>query len=108
MRTNNGFWIFESNLLSTLLILSHLVSYEFDSSDFDAIKFGLEDTSADKDIWYDYQLIGDDIIDMKIAYEEDDRDIIFFSLLFEKDLADKINLIIDIVQEFDVKVRNKN
>lgn len=102
----NGFWIFESNFISSLLILSHLANYEADNNDFDAIKFGLVGTSADKRIWYDYQLIGSTIIDIQVAYDENDSSIIFFSLSFDQNLAEKIEFMIYIVQEFNVNHRN--
>ena len=44
------FWIFEQNLVPTLLILSHLVGYDFDDDDFNAIEYGLTGTSNERDL----------------------------------------------------------
>lgn len=94
------FWIFRQKLLSTLLLLSHLVDYDFDNNDLDAVEYGLTGTS-NKNIWWTYQLIGKTTIDLRFACDEDETDIIFIQLSFGKFLRGQVDLIIYVVQEFD-------
>jgi len=101
--TTEGFWIFEQNLLPTLLILSHIVGYAFDEDEFTAIEYGLTGTSDEKNIWWTYQFIGDKTIDIRFARDEDNKDIIFIDLLFDKDLVGQVGLTIYIAQDFNLQ-----
>ena len=107
--TNNAtkdFWIFKQNLLPTLLIFSHLVGYDFDDDDLNAIEYGLTGTSNEKNIWWSYQLVGDRTINLRFAYDEENNDIIFFRLSFDKDLCGQVDLTIFMVLEFDLQHRH--
>ena len=98
-----GFWIYEQDLLPTLLILSHLVGYDFGDDDLNAIEYGLTGTSDEKNNWWTYQFIADQTIDLRFARDEDNTDIIFIQLSFDKDLYGQVDLAIYIVQEFNLR-----
>lgn len=100
------FWIFQKNLYSTLLILSEVIGYDIDDDDFNAIDYGLQGTSDEKNIWWYYQLIGDHTIYLQLAKDEENTDIVFIQLTFEEQLSKQVNLVIFVVQEFDLKYRH--
>jgi hypothetical protein len=102
----NGFWIFEPNLVPTLLLLSHCIKYDVSSNDLDAIEYGLTSTSSEQDVWWTYQLTGDKIIDMEFARDEENTDIIFIRLSFDKELSAQIDLCIFMVENFFIQTRN--
>ena len=81
------FWIFEPNLVWTLLLLSHLAKYDVDSDDLNAIKYGLTSTSKEQNIWWNYQLTGNKTIDLRFALDEENTEIIFIELSFDKELS---------------------
>ncbi|KJH70683.1 hypothetical protein [Aliterella atlantica] len=60
-------WIYEENLKLLLETLSCLVDYSFDESDWVAFNIGIVNTNVEKDEWYEYQLIGKQTIEVKIA-----------------------------------------
>ena len=94
------FWTFEYNLVSLLLILSELIKYSFDNGDLDAIKDGLITSSKEKNIWFDYSLIGKETIFLKMANDDESTDIIFINLTTINEVLEKIDLVIYITQEF--------
>ena len=99
------FWIFKQNFYPALLILSHLIGYEFKDDDLNAIKYGLAGTSDEKNIWLAYQLRGISNFDLHFAHDEGDTDIIFIRLSFDKKLSEQVDLTIFLVQEFDLLLR---
>ena len=100
------FWFFEPNLVPVLLLLSHIIKYDFDSSDLDAIKYGLTSSSREKNLWWAYQLIGEKTIDMQFARDDDNTDIIFIQLTFDKALAPQVELCVFMVQDFFISHRH--
>jgi hypothetical protein len=94
------FWVFETNLVWTLFLLSHIAKYDIGSSDLEAVKYDLTATSQEKDLWTTYQLIGTEKIDLRLAREEDNTDIIFIKVSFDKKLLSQIDFCIFIVQDF--------
>jgi hypothetical protein len=104
--TTREFWVFEPNLVWTLFLLSHVVKYEVDSDDINAVKYGLTSTSKEKSIWWTYQLIGTKTIDLRFSRSEEETDIIFIELSFDKELSAQIDLCIFVVQDFHLQHRN--
>jgi hypothetical protein len=100
------FWVFEPNLVWTLLLLSHVVKYDLDNNDVNAVKYGLTSTTKGKNLWWTYQLTGDQTIDLRFAREAEDTDIIFIELHFDKKLSAQIDLCIFVVQDFYLQHRN--
>ncbi|GEM_PF-2839804 len=100
------FWVYEPNLVWTLLLLSHIVKYNIGSDDLNAVKYGLTSTSQEKDLWWTYQLIGKEKIDLSFTRKEENTDIIYIKLSFDKKLETQIDFCIFIVQEFHLQHRN--
>ena len=104
--TTNEFWVFEPNLVWTLFLISHVIKYDIDSDDLNAIKYGLTSTSKEQDLWWNYQFIGNETIDLRFARDEENTDIIFIELSFDKKLSAQIDLCIFVVQDFYLQHRN--
>lgn len=102
----NDFFIWKPGLLSTLLILSEIVSYRFDDSDFDAIEYGLQGTSDEERKLFDYKLTGQQTMALDMAYDAEDRDMIHFRLQYPATLHAQVDLGIYVVQCFDLKPRH--
>ncbi|AFD08606.1 hypothetical protein [Solitalea canadensis] len=100
------FWIFEPDLNCTLLLIAHVAKYDIDSDDLNAIIYGLTSTSQEKDIWWTYQFVGNKIIDLCFARDDDNTDIIFIELSFSKELSSQIDLCIFAVQDFYLQQGN--
>ena len=49
-------WIFEHNLRAWLEIVARALGSDFDSDDWDAVRFGIKVTNVENDSWYDYPL----------------------------------------------------
>lgn len=102
------FWVFEPNLVWTLYLLSYIAKYDIGSGDLDVVKYDLTATSQEKDVWCTYQLIGAEQIDLSLAREEEDTDIIFIKVSFDKKLVSQIDFCIFIVQDFYLDHRNRH
>ena len=100
------FWIFEPNLVWTLFLLSYIAKYEIGSDDLDTVKYDLTSTSQEKDLWSTFQLLGTEKIDLSLAREEENTDIIFIKISFDKRLSAQIDFCIFIVQDFHLQHRN--
>ena len=101
-----GFWIWHRNLTPGLLILADVISYDLDQSEIDAIQLGIEGTSEQRDVWYDYKFVCNSTLSFDFALNEEDLDMIFIKLSFDKALEVSINTIIYILQDFDISHRH--
>ena len=101
--SNIDFWIFEPNLISTLLILSEVVKYDLEESELDLIKYGLSSSSVQKELSYPYQFNGKKNLGFLFARDEENTDIIFIHLSFDEILSSQIGLAIFIVQNFSIQ-----
>ncbi len=54
-----------------------MIHYDFNESLLDKVKYGLIDTSDERDKWFDYQL---GPIELKFSIDQDDDDIIHIRL----------------------------
>lgn len=105
----NRFWIYKSDLISTLLIISHIAGYDFEEFDLDAIRYGISGTSNEEKLSWGYQLIGKSTIDLKFTREDDgDTDIIFINLSYESEISREIALAMFVFDEFSVVHRHSN
>lgn len=95
-------WICEENLKPLLEVVSTFIGYSFDDSDWTAISEGIKNTNVEQDRWYDYALIADQTVKVKIA-EDVDAGLIFVQLESEKDIEAKAEVAIGIFQEYTVK-----
>jgi hypothetical protein len=104
--TRETFWIWSNNLTPTLLILANLISYDLLQEEIDAIKFGLEGTPDIKNEWYNYKFLNHQLLSLDIAFDEDNADIIFIRLSYDKELQVAMNTVIYVVTNFNVNERH--
>ena len=63
-----GGWVWPSTVRTMMVFLSSFVDYGFGYSDWDAVRFGLEGTDADRtDCFYEYPLIGSPVLTVRLA-----------------------------------------
>jgi len=105
LHARRGFWIWRENLVPLLLLLSEIVGYAADDSDLDALHFGLSGTSDEKEIWFAYSLIGRNRMDMELANDLENDDIVHVSLNFEKTLGQVVDFATYVVADFSLKHR---
>lgn len=61
-------WVYEVNVRTAMEYLSRWVEYDFDDTDWQAIEFGLPETSSDEpEQWYDYPIVGSPILTVLLA-----------------------------------------
>ena len=100
------FWFWSNNLVPTLLILANVISYDLLQEEIDAIKSGLEGTSDIKNVWYNYKFLNQQLLLLDIAFDEDNADIIFIRLSYDKELQVAMNTVIYVVTNFNVNERH--
>lgn len=93
------FWIWKNNLPGILRLISDMCGYDLDQSNMDEIKYGLFSTSDEKGFWFEYQLSKTTI---KLALDEEDRDIVFIQLIGDLNY-DLSNLLSRIGTDFEIK-----
>jgi hypothetical protein len=99
MKNIQGNWLPEENLLSFLLLLSRLISYDFAPIDWAAIQHGIHDTSVDNDIWFSYILPGAVEIELRLAIE-DGAGLFSFELGLPENLETNFTFMVTTLQEF--------
>lgn len=97
------FWFFEPNLVPAILLLSHICKYELSTENLDEIKQGLTGTSDERDIWFSYRLSGDKNINLRLTRDEENTDIIFVELAFDKILIEQIDLCVFTIENFFIQ-----
>ena len=102
-KSTTGFWIFESSLISTLTILSHLVKYHCSHDEIEMIKYGLSSTSDEKSIWFNHHFKGERLIEMKLSRDSDNSDIIFFEICSEEITSSEIDLVVYIAENYNLQ-----
>lgn len=99
-------WVWNENLYAFLEMLSYIVDYDFTDSDWDAIEFGIINTSYEKGIWFDYSLFGKCNIDVSIA-KDNESGLVFYRLLYDERFKGQVHLIAFITNEYWLTKRNK-
>ena len=102
------FWFFEENIIPFLLILSETVNYKLESEEISKIKYELTATSDERDIWFEYDFSGIGNINLRLAKDEENTQIIFVNLKTSTDLIEKIDLAIYIVENYNLNPINYN
>lgn len=97
-------WIYEENILPWLETIANFVGYKFDEWDWNAVNFGIQNTNVEEEKWYEYQLIGNQIADVKIAIDVG-ASVMFVQLQSEKSVEEKAQVATEIFQNYLVKVR---
>ncbi|WP_242889826.1 hypothetical protein [Actinomadura litoris] len=67
-------WLKRDNLKGFLLIISEVIGYRFDISDWGAFQATLEPSNQGDD-WFDYPLVGEIPIRIEMSYLDDEGDI---------------------------------
>lgn len=70
-------WIFEESLKPFLETLAFLVNYRFDESDWIAFEIGILETNDETNHWFNYRLMGDYDLEVKIALDKDSGVVLF-------------------------------
>ncbi len=60
-------WIWEENFWPVLNEIANLIEYDFDENDQAAIGLGLKKTDNDKNIWFDYEFHGNEVVRFTIS-----------------------------------------
>lgn len=97
-----GNWIYEENLKPLLEVLSQLVSYNFDDSDWTAISTGLKGTDDEKNEWYSYSLIGRKTVEVEVAADNGSC-VVHVRLHSELHVEEKAEVAISIFQNYTVR-----
>lgn len=102
MLKNKGGWIGTENLLPFMLILSRMVAYDFDKTDWSAIQFGIAGSHHEDDKWFTYILPGAFDLEIRLAKEEG-TDLFFYDLALPEALESNFDFLHSILQDFDVR-----
>ena len=95
-------WIYEENLKPLMETVSLFIDYNFDGRDWLAISNGIRDMDGEKDIWYEYQLIGNQTIAVKIA-NDPGSSVVMIQLQRAPDIEEKIQVATFIFQNYRVE-----
>lgn len=98
-----SFLIFKEKLNPFLIGLSEIVNYDLSMSDMDAIEYGIFNTSDERNLWWDYSLLGKSTADLEFALDEENRDILFIRLTIEEQLIKELGLLIFMIETFELK-----
>lgn len=79
-------WIYIENAMSFLDLCSSRIGYHFDELDAGAVRHGLAATDYENDHWFDYPLVGDREVLIRLA--QDPGSSVVFIDLSDRDLAD--------------------
>jgi hypothetical protein len=96
-------WLKQENLKGFLLMISEVVDYRFEDSDWGALQVGLESPSEEND-WFDYPLIGRVSLRVEISRfdEEGHIDVKIFLPVGEPCLREQIRAVWMVFNRLDV------
>ena len=66
-----GGWVMEADVHRLMRHLAFLVGYVIDDLDWGAVQTGLELTDSESERWFDYPLVGERQLTVKLAKEPD-------------------------------------
>lgn len=92
-------WIFEDNLFLWLEIVASFCRHSFDSGDQEAFEFGIENTDAEQNYWFDYEFSGSCSINLRVACDPGSS-VIFVEVGCSSELELRIATAIQIAQEY--------
>jgi hypothetical protein len=94
-------WILEENLKPLLETVSEFVDYKFDEWDWAAVSTSIINTNDETDEWYEYQLIGEQTVHIKIA-NDPGSGVVHVQMQSASDIEGKIGVAIGIFQKYSV------
>jgi hypothetical protein len=98
-------WIFGENLRPWLEILSAVVGYDFDDTDWDAVDAGIATTDSESLRWHEVSLGGDGAPLVKLAKEPGSAVVAVMASL-PTDLVERAKLAIQIAQSYRLVSRS--
>ena len=93
-------WIYEDNLQPFLTALSWFVGYNFDPDDWAAFEFGIKNTDAETNRWFDYTFSGKEKNQIRVA-NSSGTGIINLEIEVPASVAPKVEAAIQIMQFFN-------
>ncbi|QJB38717.1 hypothetical protein HF324_12905 [Chitinophaga oryzae] len=96
-------WIWKDRLPALLLALSHICHYVLDASDQEAISFGLTRTSLDNNLWFDYSLIGEQTIVLRMCRDDEDTDILHCQIDHPEKQQPAISMMLFFTENFELR-----
>ena len=94
-------WIPEENLKPLLETVSEFVGYKFYEWDWAAVSTGVINTNDEADEWYEYQLIGEQTVNVKIA-DDPGSGVVHVQMQSASAVEGKIEVAIGIFQQYNV------
>jgi hypothetical protein len=94
-------WIFEQNLKSVLELLAEHAGYDFDPDEWNAVRFGVAETDAERDRWYKYEFTGERRVAFSLA-RDSGSSIINLKVESDPDTESKIETVIWIAQHYRI------
>ena len=92
-------WIFEENLFLWLEIVASFCRHSFDSADREAFEFGIQNTDAEQNYWFDYEFSGSCSINLRVARDLGSS-VIFVEVGCPSELESRVATAIQIAQEY--------
>ncbi|SJZ85542.1 hypothetical protein SAMN04488128_1011868 [Chitinophaga eiseniae] len=96
-------WIWKDRLPALLPALSHICQYAFDTSDQEAISYGLTLTSLDNNLWFDYSLIGKQTIALRLCQDDDDTDIVHCQIDHPEEHQPAVGMTFFFLENFELR-----
>lgn len=98
-------WVHEGSLRPFLAAVSLFLRYDFDADDWNAIRCGLDGTCTSKGVWFDYEFSGRVLARLKVGFDEPGTSVVDFEINLPEDLVPKVDAAAEIVNAFDVGLR---
>jgi hypothetical protein len=97
-------WVWSSNVRPLVEMISVVVGYDFDESDWQAISFALPDTDDDRlDAWYSYPLVGRSRVEVGFARSvEGDEVSVKVSSVRDHVLRARLEVLLDVFCHYTV------
>jgi hypothetical protein len=98
-------WIYEDNLHPFLTVLSWIVEYAFDPDEWMAIRFGIEETNDERNVWYDYEFSGKTSAQFRIA-REPGGSVVHLQIKVPESLSSEVKLTMQMFSTFHIEKRS--
>lgn len=96
-------WIFEGNLRPLFETLSWLVGYDFEQSDWLAIRTGVIDTNQEEGKWYEYALGSSSEVEVSVASDRGSS-VVHIELHCQPELKARASVALSIFQQYKVSL----
>ena len=99
-------WILEHNLESFLILLARIAGYDFGRWDYDAVVAGLNGTSDENGVWFDYEFQGNNRSVAFSAAQDRGASVLHFRIMVAEDAVELVQLAFAAASEFDMTPHN--